>query len=220
MPSHPPQETTTTGPERGAAEDGHAPRRRAGPNELTEWLEERVPRLQAVWSEEVRARGSVSAGEVEGLVERFLRRLVAMMPLLLGPQRDRIRPLWERACELFGSMGARRGLAAGEVIEEFHVLRELVIRELYRDPPVEPTARLSLREILRLNRILDRGVTYASVGHTDALFFDYLERDGEGAPPTGVEVAREIAAQLDGIVGEVVEVVGARWGSGDPPRPH
>jgi len=117
---------------------------------------------------------------------------------MLGPHRDQILPLWIRGFELFGAVAAKRGLAAGEAIEEVHLLRELVIRDLYRDPPMGGTVPLSLREVLRLNRALDRAVTHASVGHTDALFFEFFEAEG-AALLRGEDIAAEVAEQLDGI---------------------
>ena len=148
---------------------------RVGMAEFTAWLDERVSSLRVLWVQEIGARG-LGQGRIDGaLVDRFARQLVGMLPLMLGPHRDQIRPLWVRGFELFGAVAAKRGLAAGEAIEEVHLLRELVIRDLYKEPPMGGTVPLSLREVLRLNRALDRAVTHASVGHTDALFFEFFE---------------------------------------------
>ncbi len=171
--------------------------------ELANWLYHRVPRLQQRWSEEIRTRGLGQGTDIDRVVERFVFQLVSLLPSLVGPYRKQIQPLWIRASELFGTMAAKRGLAAGEVIEEFHILRELVIRDLYRDPPLGGRLPLSLREILRLNRALDRGVTHASVGHTDALFFQFFEADGESVTMSVAEVAEEVEAQLD--------LIGREW---------
>ncbi len=175
--------------------------------ELASWLHDRVPQLHAAWSEEIRARGSGHVTEVDGVVDRFLARLVQMLPLLLGPEREQIQPLWVRACELFGVIAAKRGLAAGEVIEEFHALRELVIRDLYRDPPLGGRVPLSLREVLRLNRALDAAVTHASVGHTDAMFFHFFERDSDVPPMSPESVAEEATAQLELIARELLGIL-------------
>ncbi len=187
----------------GSPDPGDVPHRKIGPMELAIWLHHRVPRLQERWSEEIRARGLGQGTDVDRVVERFVCQLVSLLPSLVGPYREQIQPLWIRASELFGTMAAKRGLAAGEVIEEFQILRELVIRDLYRDPPLGGKVPLSLREILRLNRALDRGVTHASVGHTDALFFQFFEADGDSVTMSVAEVAEEAEAQL--------ELIGREW---------
>jgi len=116
-----------------------------------------------------------------------------------------VEPIWVQAAELYGSMAAKRGLAAGEVIEEFQILRDAVIRFLYAEPPVVGPLRISLRDLLRVNRFVDRGVTQASVGHTDALFFALINGTGvsEGLTDENVTVVRE---QLDMIREELRQV--------------
>ena len=181
-------------------------RRRIGPAELAGWLEERAGRLGELWWEEIRSRGSGVGPDVDGVVERFVDEVVMMLPLMLGPKRELILPLWTRIAELFGTVAAKRGLAAGEVIEEFHVLRELVIRDLYREPPLDGKLPLSLREILRLSRALDRAVTHASVGHTDAMFFHFFEADRDSGTPAP-DIAAEASAQLDLIHEELMLIL-------------
>jgi len=188
--------------------------------ELETWLRARVPELSEAWAEEIRARGLGQGTDIDGVVTRFSARLVEMLPLLLGPLRDQVQPLWVRASELFGVIAAKRGLAAGEVIEEFHILRELVIRDLYRDPPMGGSVPLSLREILRLNRALDRGVTHASVGHTDAMFFQFFERDEDSPPMTPEAVADEAGTQLEVITEELREILGAATAEREEGREH
>jgi hypothetical protein len=92
------------------------------------------------------------------------------------------------------------------VIEEFQILRTLVIRDLYKDPLVggAPT----LREALRLNGIIDRGVTHASVGHTDAMFFQLLGDADAPAALSAEQIAREADAQLALLREEVESIVG------------
>jgi hypothetical protein len=182
-------------------------RRRLAPGDLAEWLDARVDSLAERWSVAIREQGPGPSGPMDEALDVFTYHLVGFLPWMLGPYRDLVEPLWLRGSELFGSVAARRGLAAGEVIEEFQLLRELVIRDLYRDPPLGGRLPLSLREILRLNRGIDRGVTYASVGHTDALFFQFFE--GEGiSRATGDELAEEVRAQLRTMAEELEEVVG------------
>lgn len=181
--------------------------RRLGPKALTRWLSRLVPSLRARWVEEIRGRGHIGPPESEALILRFAEIQVGLLPLMLGPHRDEIQPLWDRTAELYGAMAARRGLAAGEGIEEVHALRELVIRDLYRAPPAGGTVRISLREILRMNRALDRAVTHTSVGHTDALFFEFFETAGGSALPKGGDAHEEAAAQLDQIEAEIDEIL-------------
>lgn len=209
MPSYSSDQASTL-PEtaEGSSDRGRARQGGIGSMELASWLRQRVPRLQGLWSDEISARGLGQGTDVDRVVERFVFELVSMLPSLLGPYRDQIQPLWIRASELFGSMAAKRGLAAGEVIEEFHILRELVILDLYRDPPLGGRLPLSLREVLRLNRALDRGVTHASVGHTDAMFFQFFEEDSDSVTMSGAEVAAEAEAQLEVIRHELEEILG------------
>lgn len=182
-------------------------RRKVSRQEFQQWLTDRVPGIAAEWSEELRLRGLGQGEAVDRVVRRFVEDLTGMLPYLLGPRGEQLRAIWIRACELFGTMAAKRGLAAGEVIEEFQVLRELVIRELYREPP--GGGLLSLREVLRLNRIVDWGVTHSSVGHTDAMFFQLFESRDETVAAEPVDVAEEVQAQLALIRAEVAEIVGA-----------
>ena len=165
----------------------------------------RLDELAQRWSLAIRDDGPGPSEQLDVVLDAFTQHLVRFLPWMLGPYRETVEPLWVKSSELFGSVAARRGLAAGEVIEEFQLLRELVIRDLYKDPPMGGRLPLSLREVLRLNRGIDRGVTHASVGHTDALFFQFFE--GEGAAPSDpIDLADEVA----GSAGE--HVPGARRG--------
>lgn len=181
-------------------------RRRVGLAELAGWLAERTPRLAELWWAEILAREVGSGAVTERVLRRFVDDLVGMLPLLLGSRRELVQPLWTRTAELFGTMAAKRGLAAGEVIEELHILRELVIRELYREPPLDATVPLSLREVLRLSRALDAAVTHASVGHTDAMFFQFFETDGV-APSSHADIAGEAERELETIGAELAAIV-------------
>lgn len=202
------------GPTRPAAVNGEGvplPERltaRVGTQEFTAWLEERVDPLRDLWVHEIQARGLGQSRDGKRIVALFADRLVRLLPLMLGPYRDQIESLWVRGFELFGVVAAKRGLAAGEAIEELHLLRELVIRDLYRDPPMGGTVPLSLREVLRLNRALDRAVTYASVGHTDALFFEFFEAEGGAPLLSGDDVIAEAETQLGLIADELRGILG------------
>lgn len=192
----------------GADQEVSRPRRSARREEvgteLADWLQGRVLGLAEEWAAEIRVRGMGHATVVDEVVARQVLQLSSMMPGLLGRHATQLQPLWSRACELFGAVAAKRGLAAGEVVEEFQILRVLIIRELYQDPLVggAPT----LREALRLNGIVDRGVTHASVGHTDAMFFQLLEDSDVPVGLSADQIAREAQAQLE-LIGEEVEAI-------------
>lgn len=189
---------------------------RVGTREFTEWLRGKVPSLQELWVHEVLARGLGRSRDGDRIVSLFSDRLIPLLPLMLGPHREQIQALWDKGFALFGAVAAKRGLAAGEVIEELHLLRELVIRDLYKDPPMGGSVPLSLREVLRLNRALDRAATHASVGHMDALFFEFFET--EGAPLlSGNDVLAEAEIQLGDIAEEVCLTLSA---AGDGARPY
>jgi hypothetical protein len=200
--------TTPQTSNRRATTAGRARRGKAIRN-LERWLKDRTTDLREMWVHEIRARGpGGDPSEVDLVVGEFAVQLLKMLPLLLGPSREQIEPLWDRAAGLYGVVAAKRGLAAGEAIEEIHILRELVIRELYRDPPANPDDPLSLRDVLRLNRALDRAVTHASVGHMDALFFEIFEGESGPSPMlSGDDVATEATAQLNQIQSEVGAIV-------------
>ena len=179
--------------------------------EFAEWLEERLDRLGKRWLHEVRTRAPAWDDELEALLGDFFDIMLRLLPATLGPYREQVEPLWVQTAELFGSTSAQRGLAAGEVIEEFQILREGIIRLLYAEPPVAGGARMTLRDILRINRVVDRGVTHASVGHTDALFFSLFQ--GSGVPESlDDEVVREVRSQLDGIRKAFGEIEAAAGG--------
>ena len=175
------------------------------PIELARWLEERHDRIRDRWLSDVQSRDSGWSPAVEALTVEFFDLFLDMLPHGLGPFKDQVEPIWVQAAELFGSMAAKRGLAAGEVIEEFQILRDAVIRFLYAEPPVAGPLRISLRDLLRVNRFVDRGVTQASVGHTDALFFALFQGVGVSEGLTDETVA-EIRNQLDVIRGEFRQV--------------
>ena len=80
----------------------------------------------------------------------------------------------------------------------------LVICDRYREPTLGGTVPLSLREILELNRSLDRAATHASVVHTDPLFFS--SEDGKPLL-SGDDVASKVVIQLEQISSEVASVV-------------
>ena len=165
------------------------------PGDLAGWLRERSPGIAERWAEGLLGAHSSWTRANESVVRPFCRGLVSLLPGMLGPYRTQILPLWSEGAELFGSMAARRGLSAGEVIEEFQILREIIVRMLFERPPVGGGRALGLREVLQLNRTVDIGVTQASVGHTDLLFFSLVH--GSGVPtPLGAEDLGEVVEQI------------------------
>lgn len=175
------------------------------PFDLAHWLQCRTEPLKERWLEDLRLRGATKQDGVEELLEQFLELFLGLLPGLLGPYRDQLEPLWTQTSELFGSLAANRGLAAGEAVEEAQYLREAVLRLLYQDPPLAPSGPMGLREVLRLNRVIDELVTYTSVGHTDALFFTLFQ--GSGVPERlSDDVRYELRAQLETVRAALDEV--------------
>lgn len=166
------------------------------PLELAEWIRECSPGLAEGWAQGLLAAGEAWKGANEAVLRPFCRSLVSFLPGMIGQGRTEILPLWSECAELFGSVAARRGLSAGEVIEEFQLLREIILRMMFEPTPGGSLGRVSLREVLLLNRAIDIGVTQASVGHTDLLFFSLLH--GSGAPdPLDVEELEEVRDQIN-----------------------
>ena len=184
------------------------------PVELADWVESRLARISKRWSQDMARRDGLDDPQIAAVLEEFLELLVSFLPGLVGARRDHVDSLWAQASELFGALAARRGHAAGEVVEEFQLLREAVIRLLYQDPPLGGRVPLSLREVLRLNRAIDRGVTHASIGHTDALFFSLFEGSGIPDSPPRDELVLEVRTQLEAIRTDLRERIGRLPGEG------
>lgn len=146
------------------------------------------------WFDEILHRVSMEP-EMERILERFLNLLTGMIPGALDHRRSVVDPVWKRAAELYGTLGAQRGLAAGDIVEEFQIVREAVVRILFQAPPTRYGSALSLSDVLRLNRFLDSGVTHASIGHTDGLFFALFQGSGVSPVPDAKLVA-EVEEQI------------------------
>ena len=168
--------------------------RGSGTHLIAEWLELQQGYLAKYWLDEIKRRVTLSK-EVEHLLSRFLELLTAMIPRALGYHGKSTLSLWKRAAELFGALGARRGLAAGEVVEEFQIVREGVIRLLFQVPTGRNRATPSLSDAVLLNRFLDSGVTHASIGHTDGLFFSLFQGSGVPKVPPA-QLLSEVEEQL------------------------
>lgn len=129
-------------------------------------------------------------------VEREFRLLFDVMAEMVGPLRREVNTVWFHVCEHYGRVGSARGLAAGEVVEELQFLRELLIRNL-APVLVAMRARQGMAIMLRLNRVIDKGVAVAVVGYTDALVATLFSQNGvplHGAEHDVVEVERQIDA--------------------------
>ena len=164
---------------------------------LGDWLEVQRGFLARYWFEEILHRVSMDQ-EMERVLERFLNLLTRMIPGALDQRRSAVDPVWKSAAELYGTLGAKRGLAAGDIVEEFQIVREAVVRILFQAPPGRYGAALSLSDALRLNRFLDSGVTHASIGHTDGLFFTLFHGSGVSTVPNA-ELVAEVEEQLDAL---------------------
>jgi hypothetical protein len=156
--------------------------------------------LVAKWARflDARQEGSVVLGPPA--TERLLRLIVNLLAHMSGPLRREADDTWFAATELYGRLAAVRGLSAGEVVEELQHLRELLTRDL-ADILVALPVRQQLPSVLRINRVLDRGVANAVVGYTDALVATMFSREGVPVPTT--DHVQELLAQLDGIEGEL-----------------
>lgn len=134
-------------------------------------------RLVAQWADWLMGRMSHIEQIDRPTIDRQLGLLIDIMIEMAGPLRRQVAELWFNACDGYGRTAAARGLAAGEVVEELQYLRELLIRDLSEVIAALP-ARQSLAAVLRLNRLLDRGLAHSVVGYTDVLVETLLNKRG------------------------------------------
>ncbi|HEY2825262.1 MAG TPA: hypothetical protein VGI83_06930 [Gemmatimonadales bacterium] len=151
--------------------------------------------IVAQWAGWVAAQMTAAPQIERPTVVRQLTLLVDIMIEMTGPLRRRLLELWVNACSTYGRAAAERGLAAGEVVEEMQHLREILIRHLSETVSTLP-ARQSMATVLRLNRVLDRGVTHAVVGYTDALVETLLNQRGVPVP-VEAPLAESLAGRLE-----------------------
>jgi hypothetical protein len=128
-------------------------------------------------------------------VEREFRLLFDVMAEMVGPLRREVNAVWIRVCEHYGRVASARGLAAGEVVEELQFLRELLIRNL-APVLVAMRARQGMAIMLRLNRVIDKGVAVAVVGYTDALVATLFSQNGVPAHDADHDVG-DVERQLE-----------------------
>ncbi len=155
-------------------------------------------KIQAEWVDWIVSRLSSVQHPRRETIERQVALLLDLLLQMTGPLRRESTELWLNASEWYGQTAAQRGLAAGEIVEEFQYLRELLIRHLSELVAALP-ARQSMAGVLRLNRFLDMGVSHAVVGYTDALVESLLERQGipVGATETDDTVIEERLDQFE-----------------------
>ncbi|MDX2191734.1 MAG: hypothetical protein NW201_00175 [Gemmatimonadales bacterium] len=146
------------------------------------------------WSERLGDRLTGSPAVRREQVLRQLDLMVRALGEMLGPLRGEVKPVWLQLLEHYGRSAARRGLSAGEVVDELQHLRELLV--LHLAPAVgQLRARLGLAVLLRLNRALDVGLSTAVAGYTDALvasLFAHGGIPGGGAGDDGPHLDRQL----------------------------
>jgi hypothetical protein len=137
-------------------------------------------------------------------VEREFRLIIDTLAEMVGPLRREAQIVWFHVCEHYGRVAAARGLAAGEVVEELQYLRELLIRHLsHAFSALRPRQMLAI--ILRLNRVIDKGIAVAVVGYTDALVATLFAQNGVPALATEYDAA-DVVRHLHGLEAELAAV--------------
>ena len=168
---------------------------------LRAWLRSQEDAIGARWYQELMAGSRESRDTAERLLRLVVRYLVSILPFCFGDRRDAGLGAWEQAAHLYGSLAVRRGLAAGEVVEELQTLRNVILRLLLVDPSAgssdSSTEALPFLDFLTLNRVLDLAVSRASVAYVDDLFFAHLQGSGvseEITPELLEETERQLQA--------------------------
>jgi hypothetical protein len=163
---------------------------------LRGWLEGQESTIAARWYQELMAASRGPKDDGATLLESVVTHLVSFISPCLGEQRERGLEVWQQATHLYGSLALLRGLAAGEVVEELQLLRNVILRLFLVDAPPGPTLgekgqTFAPLELLALNRVLDVGVVRASIAYVDDLFFAHLQ--GSGVPG---EITRELVEEM------------------------
>lgn len=127
------------------------------------------------WSEWLGERLSTAPAVSRDLVEHELGVIFDVLTVMVGPLRREVKHIWIEVTDHYGRLAAARGLAAGEVVEELQYLREVLIR--YLAPAIAALRpRQGMALLLRLNRLVDKGVTAAVAGYTDVLVSGLIAR--------------------------------------------
>jgi hypothetical protein len=151
-------------------------------------------------------RMAVSRAVPRDIIRQELSLLIDVFGSMVGPLRRETKSIWLRVTEEYGRHAAARGLAAGEVVEELQYLRELLIRFLAPSiAALRPRQGMAL--LLRLNRLVDRGVTMAVVGYTDALVASILPSSDDGASGRRTPDPAELKQALIDIRAELVRTI-------------
>ena len=165
---------------------------------VAQTLSEQRDAIHSEWSDWIAKRLESAPHIRRDTIERQLRLLVELLTVMTGPHRREASGLWLSASEWYGRTAALRGLAAGEIVEEFQFLRELLIRHL-AELVTSLAPRQSMAAALRLSRLVDTATAHAVVGYTDALVESLLERQGIplGAHETEESEVEDRLAQLE-----------------------
>ena len=174
---------------------------------MQKWVAAGTEQVVSRWLSEVTKRLERRPEQLVALLRCFYETFTRILPEVLGPSRRRVQPVWREAARLYGEFGAQRGLAAGEVIEEFQVLRVSLIRVLFANPLMPPNVVPAMRELLRLNRFVDQGVTHASIGYTDTLFSALVAGSGVSESMSEELIVR-VDEELEGIRARFRTIVG------------
>jgi hypothetical protein len=160
--------------------------------------------MVAQWADWLGDRITAAPTIPRSTVEREFRLLFDVMTEMVGPLRREVNPVWFHVCEHYGRVASARGLAAGEVVEELQFLRELLIRNL-APVLVAMRARQGMAIMLRLNRVIDKGVAVAVVGYTDALVATLFSQNGVPSFSADHDVG-DVDRQLDALEQELQAV--------------
>lgn len=168
---------------------------------LARHLSDRRDTLAAEWSARLGERVTVSPTIPREQVERELRVLIAALAEMLGPFRREVKPTWLRAADHYGRVAFARGLAAGELVDECALLRDLLVH-LLAPVVAEMRPRRALGALLRINHDLDEAIAAAVVGYTELLvasLFAHAGRAGHAVERDSLDEAADLARQLDAI---------------------
>lgn len=151
-------------------------------------------------------RMTVSNAVPGEIIRQELSLLIDVFGSMVGPLRRETKSIWLKVTEEYGRHAAVRGLAAGEVVEELQYLRELLIRFLAPSiAALRPRQGMAL--LLRLNRLVDRGVAMAVVGYTDALVASILPDSDDGGPGRRTPDPAELKQALTDIRAELTRTI-------------